>query len=128
MRDVTERKQAEDKLRESERHYRELAERNRLLVREVEHRVGNNLAALIALVSMMKGRVRDVELFAGAIESRLRGMAQIHRMLVEAGWSFVDLRKLISSLFESLRYLPQCAAQERIEGPEIIVSPRRRPH
>ncbi|HZL35792.1 MAG TPA: HWE histidine kinase domain-containing protein [Tepidisphaeraceae bacterium] len=77
IRDLTERKRAQAALQESERHYRDLAEHNRLLVREVEHRVGNNLAGLLGLVSVMRERATDVQTFADAIESRLHGMASV---------------------------------------------------
>jgi len=134
-RDVTERKRAEraleevnrtleariaertESLRDSEHHFRALAERNRLLAQEVEHRVGNNLAALLALVSLMRGRTRDVDAFAGAIEARLQAMSQVHRMLVGSGWRSVGLRELVTTVLRSLGRLAPHPAAERVTGP-----------
>ena len=123
--DVTDQKIAEDRLRESERHYRELAERNRLLVQEVEHRVGNNLAGLIGLVSVMRGRARDADAFADALDVRLHAMARFHRMLVTAGWKSLHLRELVSSVLEGMRATTSCPAEEQLEGPEVALPPRK---
>jgi PAS domain S-box-containing protein len=124
-RDFTERKRAEDQLRESERHYRDLSDRNRLLIQEVEHRVGNNLAGLLGLVSVMRARTPDVEAFADAIESRLRAMAQVQRMLIDSAWRSVGLKSLVSTVLQEMCDLAPYVAEPLVDGPEIAVAPKR---
>jgi two-component sensor histidine kinase len=111
--------------RDSERHYREVAEHNRLLVQEVEHRVRNNLAGLLGLVSVMQERVKDVETFAGAIEGRLRAMAHVHQLLAKAEWRSLELRFLVESAISSMDFLSACPAKVEIDGPRVLVPPRR---
>ena len=123
FRDVTAKKLAEQQLRESERHFRDLAEHNRRLAQEVEHRVGNNLAALIGLVSAMRGRTPDVGAFADAIDTRLRAMARVHRLMATTGWDSVDLRQLVTSALELMHTMACDRAAEDVEGPAVLVSP-----
>jgi PAS domain S-box-containing protein len=123
FRDVTNRKIVEEQLRDRERHYRDLAEHNRRLAREVEHRVGNNLAALIGLVSAMRGRTQDVGAFADAIDTRLRAMARVHRLLATAGWDHVSLRTLVTSALELMHSMACDRAAEHVEGPDVALTP-----
>jgi two-component sensor histidine kinase len=121
---VIERKRAEEALQESERHYRELAERNLRLVREVEHRVRNNLAGLMALVSLLEANATEVGEFASALKGRLTAMTHVHQILAEAGWRPVSLRLLASSSLTSMSHLSCHAGPVSIDGPEISVNPK----
>jgi PAS domain S-box-containing protein len=116
FRDVTDRRRAEDALRE-------LAERNRLLASEVNHRVGNNLAGLLGLVAETSARATDVRGFAAAIEGRLRGMAQVHRMLSEAGWASLDLRALVRAASDAMQRLAPHKAEVVADGPPLSLRP-----
>ena len=124
VRDLTERKRQEEALRESERHHRELAEHNRLLVRELEHRVGNNLAALVALVSLMRDRMTRVDEFADALDVRFRAMADMHHMLRNEAWRGVGLEQMVHNVLANMGRLAICPAEERIEGPPVALSAR----
>ena len=121
---VIERKRAEEALRESERHYRELADRNLRLVREVEHRVRNNLAGLMALVSLLEANACDVPGFASALKGRLTAMTHVHQILAEAGWQAVNLRTLTSSSLTSMSHLASHGGPVAIDGPDINISPQ----
>lgn len=123
-RDTSERRRVEQLLRDSERHYRDLAERNRLLVREVDHRVRNNIAALLGLVAVMQDRVQDVKSFAAAMDSRLRAMAHVHQLLARTEWQPLELRVLVESTLGSMQAVAPCAAQVLAQGPLVKVRPR----
>src|SRR5438093_5237308 len=98
--DITDRRRAEEAMRESERRAREAAEQardaaerardaaefNRRLVLEVDHRVRNNLAGLLSLIAAMRDTTRDVPSFAAAIEGRLMAMVHVHQLLADTGW------------------------------------------
>jgi PAS domain S-box-containing protein len=124
IRDLTDRKLAEQRLRDSDRHHRDLAEHNRWLVRELAHRVGNNLAALLALVPMMRSRATDVDAFAAAVEARLRAMAHVHRMLTESNWRAVGLRTLAKTALGAMGYAARHPCLETVEGPDVQIAPR----
>ncbi len=127
FRDVTDRKRAEDRLREGERHHRELADRYRRLVREVDHRVGNNLAGLLGLVAAMASRAASVPAFAAAIEQRVAAMAQVHRLLAERGWGDVDLQSLVAGMLHRMGPMAPHPAAATVDGPPVAVAARNVP-
>jgi two-component sensor histidine kinase len=124
-RDMTERRRIDEVLRENERHHREVAEHNRLLVRELEHRVRNNLAGLLGLVAVMQERVTDVRAFGKAIESRLRAMAHVQQLLATTEWRSLELRVLIESLISAMDFMSSHPTEVSLAGPSISVPPRR---
>lgn len=123
FRDVTEQRQVEDALRASDNHHRELAERNRWLVREVEHRVGNHLAGLIGLVAAMRGNgTADVSTFAAAIDSRLRAMAHVHQLLTRVRGAPVPMGELVGTALAVARAAGGRPTTESFVGPDVSVT------
>jgi two-component sensor histidine kinase len=112
---------AQAQLRKSEEHYRELAEHNRRLARELEHRVGNHLAGLVALVREMRQRGADAEHLARAMEDRLVALTHVHRLLTNENWGPVQVRTLFESLFQALRPAAPHPCPTTIDGPAIAV-------
>jgi PAS domain S-box-containing protein len=76
MRDITERREQEDQLRRS------LEEKN-LLVREIHHRVKNNLQMIVSLLGLQAGHTNDPRVLAAfeETEGRVRAVARIHECL-----------------------------------------------
>ncbi|MBL6455589.1 PAS domain-containing protein [Belnapia sp. T6] len=77
--DVTERKEAE--------------ERQRLLMREVDHRAKNALAVVQAAVRLTGAP--DLASYRRAIEGRVQALARAQTLLAEDSWSGADLRTLL---------------------------------
>jgi PAS domain S-box-containing protein len=107
---ITERIEAQEELRAR-------AETERLLLRELDHRVRNNLAALLALVDLTRASASDVDGFARSIRSRVQTMATVHSMLARDQWKSVTLRELISKLTP-----PMSEGHISIEGPVIAIT------
>ena len=122
-RDITERRAAEDALRQSEEHHRQVAETNRRLLQEVNHRVRNNLGALFSLVDLIEPKATDIPDFAAAMRARVGGMATIHNLLSHAGWGDVELRGLLEALIHSAEPLAPHRAELVLEGPTVILRP-----
>jgi PAS domain S-box-containing protein len=100
------------------------AEHNRLLARELAHRVGNNLAALLALVPLIRARTTDVDAFAAGVEARVWGMAHAHRVLTRGDWRSVGLRDLVASTLGAMGCLARHACHEVVDGPaDVAVAP-----
>ncbi len=122
--DVTQRRQSLEALQKSEEHYRQVAESNRRLLNEVNHRVRNNLGSLLSLVSLIQARTTDVPSFAASIESRVMGMARAHDLLVEADWGDIDLQVIISRLLQSLQHIAPHNVTVRVSGPALPLDPQ----
>jgi PAS domain S-box-containing protein len=108
--------ESERALRASEAHFRELAEHHKALALEVEHRVGNNLAGLLGLVSIMRGRARGVTDFADGIESRVRAMAHVHQTLCRADGRPLHLRAVVESVLAAMTCHASYRATEHVGG------------
>jgi PAS domain S-box-containing protein len=79
IRDITERTRVEARLRES------LAEKE-LLLREIHHRVKNNLQIVSSLLNLQQATLSDPAAIAAVAESavRMRAMALLHQMLYQS--------------------------------------------
>jgi len=102
-RDTTERRRMEEALRASVRE-------KELLIKEVHHRVKNNMQIISSILSLQSGSVRDpaARECLAECQSRIRSMALVHEKLYRSGnLSRIDfaeyLRSLSAALFHSCR-------------------------
>lgn len=100
----------------AEEEIRTRVEAERLLLRELDHRVRNNLAALSALIRLVAASSTDVTRFAEAIGTRVQAMAAVHGLLSSIRWQPVQLRTLIEAQLP-----PGCAGSLLIEGESVPV-------
>jgi len=80
-RDITERKRAE--------------ETQRLLLRELNHRVNNTLATVQAIARQTLRTTKDPAEFAARFSGRIHSLARVHALLTDGSWHGADLRQLI---------------------------------
>lgn len=108
---------------------RRLEDRQALMVRELNHRVRNNLAAMLAIAEQTM-RSADapgsappatpseaLERFLDAFSGRVRAMGVVHTMLSDRKWEDVDLRELVERILAP--YLPGDHEEVRISGPTV---------
>ncbi|HEX4772865.1 MAG TPA: chemotaxis protein CheB [Bryobacteraceae bacterium] len=98
MRDVTLRKEQEEQL------HRSLSEKD-TLVREIHHRVKNNLQVIVSLLGMQSRHTNDPHVLAAfqEAESRLRAIAHIHeRLYASDDLSEVEFGGYVTALAEEL--------------------------
>ncbi len=106
LRDVTDRKMAEEKIKAS------LREKD-VLLREINHRVKNNMQVISSLLRLQSRSIRDphlVEMFKES-QNRIRSMALIHEKLYQtedfAGINFAQyIRSLTVHLFHTYKVNP----------------------
>ncbi|MBS1248372.1 MAG: hypothetical protein H6R48_1161, partial [Proteobacteria bacterium] len=115
--DITERKRAEEALRAA------LDEKEALL-REVHHRVKNNLATLIDLLELQREGATDAPTVSQLAElrNRIKSMALIHEMLYQSGpLRRVDFHDYLQALAGYLRNSldPHGAIRLRVTAPAI---------
>jgi PAS domain S-box-containing protein len=84
--DISERKKNED--------HRET------LVRELSHRVKNNLAVVQSIASLTAANAETKEEFIEAFTGRLSALGSAHSLLAEADWEDTDLRALLDRVLE----------------------------
>jgi len=98
LRDVTEQKQAEEKLKTA------LKEKE-ILLREIHHRIKNNMQIISSLLSLQARSVPHPELkeILSVCQGRLKSMALIHEKLYQSkDFSAVDFRSYIEVLTANL--------------------------
>jgi PAS domain S-box-containing protein len=115
--DITERQRAEAALRA-------LLDEKEVLLREVHHRVKNNLAAIIDLLELQRESAVDPPTASRLAElrNRIKSMALIHEMLYQSGnLSRVDFHGYLQALAGHLRDSldPRGAIRLRVTAPEI---------
>lgn len=88
------------------------AEAKTTLLKEVNHRVNNNLAAIIGLISMEQNRANvnthaEYQQVMKSLTSKIRGLATAHHLLSSNEWADLSLAELIRQVTSSvLRSLP----------------------
>ncbi len=73
------------------RERRRAEEQKDLLVRELSHRVKNNLAVILSLVRRTAADNTSVESYQAKLIDRIRALADAHALLFERNWSDADL-------------------------------------
>jgi two-component sensor histidine kinase len=110
--DITERKQAESQLRQ-------VLEQQRVMLNELDHRVRNNLAALLTLIDVSAEGWSSVEDFAASIRGRVHAMSMVHNQLSHSKWTALAMWRIAEMLVpEDLQHALT------FDGPELVIVPR----
>ncbi len=99
FRDITERKTAQERLEA-------LLREKSVLLREIHHRVNNNVQIMMGLLNLSSDQVKDPELHGklADIAHRMQSMATIHQQFYEsADMSRIDFAIYLKKLHESLQ-------------------------
>ena len=118
IRDITERKMAEDRLQAS-------LQEKEVLLREIHHRVKNNMQVICSLLNLQSRHIQDpavLEMFKES-QRRIRSMALIHERLYQSSdLSRIEfsqyLRNLATHLFHSYQ-VNSSRIELRIEAEEV---------
>src|SRR5215469_9573678 len=97
---------------------REEAERQqRLLARELNHRVQNTLAMVKALVNLSLQTANNLACFRDSIASRIESLSNAHGLLVDRQWGAVSLNELIEGEIKPVSH----ASRVRAAGPDLAI-------
>jgi|GEM_PF-2630159 len=99
MEDITERKLAEERLRRN-------LEEKKVLLREVHHRVKNNLSVISSLLDLQSAKITTPEEAIGAFKNsrdRVMAMALVHKELYESGdFARIEMGAYVGSLIRQI--------------------------
>jgi PAS domain S-box-containing protein len=96
-------------------------QRRDLLIAELNHRVKNTLATVVAISHQSYVNGRSPEEAHGSFDRRVRALAQTHGRLAEASWTGVSLEMLLAD--ETAPYRDD-SGNVRIAGPRIQLDPK----
>jgi PAS domain S-box-containing protein len=97
--------------------------RQGILVREVDHRAKNILAVV---QSVLRLTPRDQPGAFAAAETRIAGLARVHSLLAEGGWSGADLRAVVErelAAYSAVRGDREPSPAVSIDGPQVALAP-----
>ena len=97
------------------------AEKTRLLLRELNHRVKNTLAMLQSLARQTLNRSSDPAEFMEAFSGRLRAISEAHTLLSDREWSGISLIDLIARQVEP--YAIHDPKQIELTGEDMVLPP-----
>ncbi len=120
--DITGRKISEQALQRSEAEQRELAERSKILLRELDHRVKNNLAGLYSLLSIYESSSTDVQTFARSVRGKVMAMKTVHELTATNAQSAIDLTHLVELLSHQFPAAHRQTQPVTLSGPPIKIS------
>jgi PAS domain S-box-containing protein len=92
---------------ETERRIRAALREKEVLLREIHHRVKNNLAIIISLLSLQQNRIRSADEAVAAFaetQSRVQALAQLHQMLYQSeNLEVIDLADFVTDATRRLQ-------------------------
>lgn len=94
-------------LKETEGRLRESLDEKEVLLKEIHHRVKNNLQVVISLLSLQRNQERDAEVMDALDETqnRIRAMAIVHEILYQSSsFARINLREYLQNLVRNLAF------------------------
>ena len=95
------------------------ADRDRLLMAELDHRVKNTLANIQALVVQTSRSAETLTGFVEGLDGRIQSMAKAHSLLSEARWEGVSITSLLREELEPFGPRDNVVT---IEGPDLVLT------
>lgn len=96
-------------------------QRRRRLVRELDHRVKNTLANVLAIAEQSSASAADVPAFRDAFSGRIRAMARAHEAIAGRQWHQIPFEDLVRVVLAA--HVAGAGGRVRAEGPPVSISP-----
>jgi PAS domain S-box-containing protein len=93
--------------------------RQSILVRELDHRIKNNLATVQAIAGSTIRNARSMGEFQQAFNGRIGALARTHSLLTEGNQDHISLRQLLANELEA--YADGDGRRVVLAGPEVVL-------
>ncbi|MCD2174177.1 GAF domain-containing protein [Rhizobium sp. C4] len=107
---------------EARREKKVAAERQELLIAELNHRVRNILGLVRGLISQTNSGSDTTTEFVRKLDSRVQSLARAHDHITRQNWSAVSLRQLLET--EAETYLIDRRERVILTGPNVMLEPQ----
>jgi PAS domain S-box-containing protein len=107
VRDITDRKRAE--------------QRQVFMMQELDHRVKNNLAAVLSIAEQTMSATTSLDQFRTAFTGRITALAHAHSALAASKWEGIELEELVHLTLEP--YERRGSKRVHAEGPALRIPP-----
>ncbi len=97
------------------------ARRQHRMMRELDHRVKNNLASVISIADCTLASVETLEDFRSAFVGRVSALSRLHQLLAVQRWDGVSLRDLVTRTMEA--FTSRETGRVEITGPDMMLRP-----
>ena len=94
-----------------------LEQQQAIMMSELDHRVKNNIAAVMSLVGLSKQGADSIDDFAKTLDGRLHALAVAHSTLAKSHWSGAWMRDILQLTLQP--YMTGSVERMRIEGPDV---------
>ena len=94
-----------------------LEQQQTIMMSELDHRVKNNIAAVISLVSLSQQGAKTIDDFAKTLDGRLHALAVAHSTLAKSHWSGAWMRDIL--LLTLQPYMSGSTERITFEGPDV---------
>ena len=88
------------------------------IIRELDHRVKNTLAAVLSIANQTLGSSSSPSAFTEAFNGRLMALSRAHELMQREDWRGGDLREVIASVFQA----PE-VDRVSLDGPAVRLGP-----
>ncbi|MBT4523676.1 MAG: PAS domain-containing protein [Phycisphaerae bacterium] len=94
-----------------------LEQQQSIMMSELDHRVKNNIAAVMSLVGLSKPGAKSIDDFAKTLDGRLHALAVAHSTLAKSHWSGAWMRDVLQLTLQP--YMSGTVERMRFEGPDV---------
>jgi len=94
-----------------------LEQQQTIMMSELDHRVKNNIAAVMSLVGLSQQGARSIEEFAKTLDGRLHALAIAHSTLAKSHWKGAWMRDIL--LLTLQPYMVGPTERIRFDGPDV---------
>ena len=111
-------KAAEDEIAQRRR----IEAQQKMLLAELNHRVKNTLAVVLAIAQQTAKTSTTMERFGDVFRGRIMALANAHTLLTAGEWRSTTLRELVTTALEP--HADRVDHRVTVEGPRVIVPPK----